>query len=385
MSSLDSLFAGDQATRLVEAARAEGRLDAMVGTAAPSSAPVDHVVERQRLQQLVGAAGGVVAGADPRAVAALPAAVETRTKARSRFLRRQRRDWLAVASAAVAIIAIVGASFVGVRAAVASTPTDDARTLLEFGEEALASSVAGVNTERKRVEATRADMMAAAELSAATLASLAGTADEALRQSALAARDAYVAEVNAISVPAEVAPFEAKNTASDASLAEIGAALEAVNARQVEADAVHQELRDLRKALESKRDAYRLTVAPLADSMIALATAALGENVEALPEFRVAVQNAVDAFAAARTTGRVGWVEMQALGAAIIALRADDERAISEAADQESGSAWRPPSDGSGTTPDPGTTDPGPADPGPVDPGPTDPGPADPGVTEPAG
>lgn len=364
MSSLDSLFADDQPTRLVEAARTESRLDAMVGTTASTSAPVDHVVERQRLQQLVGAPGELRAGTDPRAVAALPSAIETRTKARSRLLRRQRRDWIAVASAAAAIVAIVGAGFVGVRAAVASTPTGDARTLLEFGEEALASSVAGVNTERKRVETTRGDMMAAADLSAATLASLAGTADEALRQSAIAARDAYVAEVKAIIVPAELAPFQGAEAAPDATLAEIGAALEVVNARQLEADAAHQELKDLRKALEAKRDAYRLTVAPLADSMIALAASSIGQNVEALPEFRTAVQNAANAFAAARATGRVGWAEMQALGDAIRALRIDDARALLEAEETGSsgGSGGGPNNESSGSNP--GDT-PAPPEPGP--------------------
>ncbi|MGX1693930.1 hypothetical protein ACWIBQ_00910 [Microbacterium keratanolyticum] len=344
MSSLDDLFVGDPSTRPTAPARPDGRLDALVGSVAPVAAPVDHAVERERLGQLVGDSAGVRTAADARAVAALPAAASTRTKARSRFLRRQRRDWLALATAAAAIIAIAGASFVGVRAAVASTPTDDARTLLTFGEEALASSMSAVNAERKRFETTRTEMLAAAEQSAATLVSLAGVADEGLRQGAIAARDAYAADVKAISLPASLKPFEAEVLDDDATITEIGAALDSVNARQLDADAAQQELRDLRKALESKRDAYRASAAPLADSMLALAATSLGQHTAALPEFRGAVQNATNAFTAARTTGRVGWGEMQALGAAIAALRADDERALSEGAvddgSRSSGDGW---------------------------------------------
>lgn len=368
MTSLDSLFVGEQPTQRDVAARADGRLEAIVGAAAHGSTPLDHAVERRRLHQLVGEGAGLGVGVDPRAAPALPSAAQTRTRARSKFLRRQRRDWLAVASAAAAMVAIIGASFVGVRAAVASTPTGDARTLLQFGEEALASSVAAVNAERKRVEVTRSDMMAAADLSATALGSLVGIADEELRQGALAARDAFVTELAAISVPTEFPLLEGEALDRGATLSQIGAALEVVNARQLDVDAVHQELADLRNLLEAKRDAYRLTVVPLADSMIALAATSIEQNVEALPEFRVAVQNSASVFAAARATGRAGWAEMQALGDAIRALRADEERVLLEAEEARSSSrsAGRP---NGGSNGDSGASSPGDA-PAPVEPGP---------------
>lgn len=354
-----------------DAARLSGDLDALVGRRRTVRAPQGAGHDVPRLVAMVEAAA-----ADRVPLVDVPSPTVRRRAPR-------RIDWLTVASAAAAVIAVsVASSFTAVQMANAN-PVGDAVVLLEADQEALESAEQGLVAMRTRLQ-EQADAGRAGVTAVTTaLASLVPGDGEspfvapAAVDAAKAAAAQYAAALDALVLPAALPDWEEPDIDRD-SLASVGTAIDEVQGRAGEVDQAAAQLRLLRAEADAAADTFSTGLAAFASAVAAEVPAVLDDAPSADQALRDAVQTTAAAIGEVDLTTPAGAAALVAYRDAVRAVRADQQRVEDEAAEADQQGWW--PGDGGGEQETPTPTEPVEGDPG-SDPG-TDPGtgePADPG------
>lgn len=374
MTSLADLFperddTRDGVSQAAKAVRTRNRLTTLVGGQRPAPAVAVAADDTDALVQLVGdraPAAHAGAGAPPE---------PTR-------IRRGRsgRDWLSIAVAVLAVVALAGAATVTGVSLGSASPTSGALKDLTQNEAVLVDDIEGVNRSIAALAAEQADGVARAGALAGPLAAVAGMTDEPMRQAAEAARVAYLTAASSVTLPAVPAAYR-RGPVDQKSLESVGAAVDAVNERSVQ---VHRLADDVAAAKDSlARDDARLAAAlqKFAATVQASAAALLVENADALERFQTDVTGAATAVATTDLASANGPTVLGAYATAVTALRADHARAAQAIAEEnerlrQQREAQQEAQQGTGGN----TVEPDPA-PTPVEPNPVDPAPApDPGA-----
>lgn len=190
---------------------------------------------------------------------------------------RGRRDWMSIGAASLAVVSVVTAStLVGISVASAS-PASEAVGTLTANEAVLANSIERVNSGISALEQTRTNAKTDAEALAAPLAALGQIAQLPSLGPAEAARQALLTEIDRVPMPQPVAAYRRPAIDGD-SLESVGTAIDVVDSRTREAQAVSSQLSDLRDSLDKTVRPLDEAVAAVAGELPSLATTLVTEN-----------------------------------------------------------------------------------------------------------
>lgn len=365
------------------------RLEALVGRPRHAASTRGAGTDGVRLAALVSSASANTSPLTAPAMAA-PAYDETSDPKAQRPRGHRRVDWLNTTVAAVAVAAALGtAVFAGAHMANAS-PAADAVQVLTTEEATLAGTESALATSKSRLEERIQTADADVALVRTALSTMAeteeqpATAEPAALATAIESVDTYRAALAEIELPDVPAPYE-RGPVDEESLASVGEAIDQIQVKSADVNAVVEELRSSRASFDALTDTYSTQLATFSDAFESDAAVELEANPAAGDEFRSAVTDAARAVATTPLDGAGGATALMTYHDAVIALRAEDLRVrIEEEAARDSQSEnqnwnnqwW---TDQPETPTDPGTTDPGTTDPGTTDPGTTDPGTTPPG------
>ncbi len=220
---------------------------------------------------------------------------------------RGRRDWMSIGAAGLAVVSVVTAStLVGISVASAS-PASEAVGTLTANEAVLANSIERVNSGISALEQTRTNAKTDAEALAAPLAALGQIAQLPSLGPAEAARQALLTEIDSVPMPQPVAAYRRPAIDGD-SLESVGTAIDVVDSRTREAQAVSSQLSDLRDSLDKTVRPLDEAVAAVAGELPSLATTLVTENGLAEETLRTNVTT---------LAARVGTVDMHSSPSAI--------------------------------------------------------------------
>ena len=287
----------------------------------------------------------------------------SRTGVRRVLFGSRARTAVSVIASVVLVAAIVGGAGYAAQSIAAQNRLVAAQTALEAAEAAIEGPATTLDTAFADYEASKVAARAMADETTPSLAAVAGMTDQSALDAANAALAELVAALDADGPPAAPAPYEPAAVTSDPD--EVAGA--AQSARDY-ADEVKARIRDVQAVttgVKGKTAALTVALNALGASLPATAALIAGQYPLAEQSFRDAVVAAAVAVGAAQGAGGSGDAELLVYAAAVTALRADQERAVAEAADKVR------------TRPRTGTTNPvTPTTPAPTTPPPTPPAPS---------
>ncbi|MEV7768919.1 hypothetical protein [Microbacterium sp. NPDC086615] len=243
-------------------------------------------------------------------------------------------NYMSVAVAALAVIALVGtASFAVVQRATAN-PADAAMISLREREAELANETKVLQTAVDLYAGSIADAASLAETSAPVLAGLQGRVDAAALASAESARLALLQKATP-TAPVAV-PVYARDQIDEQSFDQVGKAIDDVRLARETLPPLVAKARDARSTVVSALDEYRSALASVGTAIQAEAEKLVAENDSAGSSFRSAVTDAAARIVTAQRSGGDGLSDMPAYAAAVDALRAENARVVAlEEAERE--------------------------------------------------
>lgn len=268
--------------------------------------------------------------------------------------RRKRVDWLTLAAASVAVVAVVTATTMGVVQSATASPAASSLKVLAADEATLLNSHQAVASTRQRISE---DVATALESSAALRAALEATrsapdparaaddndqenqelmpiADAAALDTTLAAVDSYRTGLQAVALP-EIPAVYTRADFDEDSLSAVGAAINAVQEELAAVDAAAGEVRAARAEVDALAATLATQLTTFAATFPGVSVAALDANDEAEEQFRQTVTNAGAAVAAADLTTPAGLATLSAYRQSVIDLVADNVRAVREREEAE--------------------------------------------------
>lgn len=202
------------------------------------------------------------------------------------------------------------------------------RQELQAAQQLLATSEADLTAARESAEQSASEVasVTAAGLARATemeqtLESLTGYVDEPARVAALAAVNTYRAGLTAL-VPADLAVAES-TAAHPASLDDVTEAVSEARAATTTANNADKESTAAKQTVADLDAAFTAAIATFGATIPASTEAEIASAPDAVETLRSAVTAAVSAITAAQSAGDLGVAQLQALPAAIDAMRAD--------------------------------------------------------------
>lgn len=235
-------------------------------------------------------------------------------------------NYLSVAAAILAVVAIVGtASFAVVQRATAN-PADDAMIGLREREAELANDTKVLQTAADLYGATLAEASTLAQASESVFAALDGRVDPAPLAAAATAREGLV-QTAATAAPVSVPRYQ-RASIDEKSLVEVGNAIDGVRAARESLPALISDARDSRAQVVAGISALRSALKAIGSAILTDAEKIAAQNSSAARSFRTAVTDAAARVTAAQQDGGDGLAEMPVFAAAVDALRAENQRVL---------------------------------------------------------
>lgn len=321
-------------------------LKALVGSGQQSTAP-------DRTQDLVDLVGGARPASSPDSRAALSALVGAGGKSaedagwqapelaqvgkRPLFGGRRKAgavNYLSVAAAVVAVLAIVGtASFAVVQRATAN-PADDAMISLREREAELANDTKVLQTAADLYDASVTEAASLAQASESVFVALQGRVDGAALGAAESARGTLL-QASATAAPVSIPEYQ-RASIDEKSLADVGKAIDGVRLARESLPTLITDARDARSQITAAVSAFKSQLTALGSAIKTEADKLVVENDSAAQSFRAAVTDAAGRVTAAQQAGGDGLAEMPVYAAAVDALRTENQRVLAlEAAERE--------------------------------------------------
>jgi len=282
-------------------------------------------------------------------------------------------NYLSVAAAVVAVVALVGAVSLAVVQRATANPADDAMFSLREREAELANETKVLQTAADLYDDSVEEAAALAEVSAPIVAGLAGRVDGAALvpvENARAALAAATASSTAVRVP-----IYQRGQIDEKDLAQVGNAIDSVRLARDEIPALIASARDARSTVVSALAGYRTQLVSLGAAIESEATKLVAENDSAGSSFRTAVTDAAARVVASQQAGGDGLGDMPVYAAAVDALRAENARVVALEEAEREAARDRPtnPNGGNGSNrdPDSNSSDPGTPSPQPSQPAPS--------------
>jgi hypothetical protein len=282
-------------------------------------------------------------------------------------------NYLSVAVATLAVVALVGTASFAVVLRATANPADDAMVSLREREAELANETKVLETAVDLYAGSTSEAAALAETSAPVLAALQGRVDGAALTAAENAR--VVLADKAKAATAVSVPAYQRESIDEKSLDDVGQAIDDVRLARETLPPLISEARDARSSVVAALSDYRTALGSLGTAIQSEAATLVAANDSAGSSFRTAVTDAAARIVSAQQAGGDGLADMPAYAVAVDALRAENARIIAlEEADREA-TPNRP------TTPNGGTDngrdpDSNPSDPGTPSPEPSPPAPS---------
>lgn len=302
-------------------------LAALVGGARPASSPDS----RAALSALVGAGGKSAEDAGWQA----PELAQVGK--RPLFGGRRKAgavNYLSVAAAVVAVLAIVGtASFAVVQRATAN-PADDAMISLREREAELANDTKVLQTAADLYDASVMEAASLAQASESVFVALQGRVDGAALGAAESARGTLL-QASATAAPVSIPEYQ-RASIDEKSLADVGKAIDGVRLARESLPTLITDARDARSQITAAVSSFKAELATLGSAIKSEADKLVVENDSATQSFRAAVTDAAGRVTAAQQAGGDGLAEMPVYAAAVDALRAENQRVLAlEEAERE--------------------------------------------------
>lgn len=331
-------------------------LAALVGGSPPASSPYS----RAALSALVGAGGKSAEDAGWQA----PELAQVGK--RPLFGGRRKAgavNYLSVAAAVVAVLAIVGtASFAVVQRATAN-PADDAMISLREREAELANDTKVLQTAADLYDASVTEAASLAQASESVFVALQGRVDGAALGAAESARGTLL-QASATAAPVSIPEYQ-RASIDEKSLADVGKAIDGVRLARESLPTLITDARDARSQITAAVSSFKAELATLGSAIKSEADRLVVENDSAAQSFRAAVTDAAGRVTAAQQAGGDGLAEMPVYAAAVDALRAENQRVLAlEAVERERTPTQQPsrnPGSGGSNTGGGGSTNPSPA------------------------
>lgn len=302
-------------------------LSALVGGSRPASTPDS----RAALSTLVGAGGKSAEDAGWEA----PELAQVGK--RPLFGGRRKAgavNYLSIAAAVVAVLAIVGtASFAVVQRATAN-PADDAMVSLREREAELANDTKVLQTAADLYDASVTEAASLAQASESVFIALQGRVDGAALGAAESARGSLL-QASATAAPVSIPEYQ-RASIDEKSLADVGKAIDGVRVARESLPTLITDARDARSQITAAVSAFKSELAALGSAIKSEADKLVVENDSATQSFRTAVTDAAGRVTAAQQAGGDGLSEMPVYAAAVDALRAENQRVLAlEEAERE--------------------------------------------------
>lgn len=309
------------------APESRSELSALIGASQTESS----VESRAALSALVGAGGKAAEDAGWQAPEL------ARAGKRPIFEGRRRSgavNYLSVAAAVVAVLAIVGtASFAVVQRATAN-PADDAMVSLREREAELANDTKVLQTAADLYDASVTEASSLAQASESVLVALQGRVDGTALGAAESARGTLL-QASATAAPVSIPEYQ-RASIDEKSLADVGKAIDGVRLARESLPTLITDARDARSQITAAVSAFKSELAALGSAIKSEADKLVVENDSAAQTFRSAVTDAAARVTAAQQAGADGLAEMPAYAAAVDALRAENQRVLAlEEAERE--------------------------------------------------
>lgn len=281
-------------------------------------------------------------------------------------------NYLSVAAAVVAVVALVGAVSLAVVQRATANPADDAMFSLREREAELANETKVLETAADLYDDSVEEAAALAEVSAPIVAGLAGRVDGAALvpvENARAALAAAAASSTAVRVPTY-----RRGQIDEKDLAQVGNAIDSVRLARGELPALIASARDARSTVVSAIAGYRAQLLSLGTAIESEAVKLVTENDSAGQTFRTSVTDAAARVVTSQRAGGDGLSEMPAYAAAVDALRAENARIVALEEAEREATPSRPTNPNGGNvnnrdadsdSSDPGTPSPEPSQPAP--------------------
>ncbi|WP_193751218.1 hypothetical protein [Microbacterium testaceum] len=306
-------------------------------------------------------------------------------------------NYLSVAVAAIAVVALVGTASFAVFLRATANPADDAMVSLREREAELANETKVLQTAVDLYAGSTSEAASLAETSAPVLAALQGRVDGAALAAAENAR-AVLAQKAQAAVSVSVPAYQ-RDSIDEKSLDDVGQAIDDVRLARETLPPLISEARDARSSVVTALSDYRTALGSLGAAIQSEAAKLVAANDSAGSAFRAAVTDAAARIVSAQQAGGDGLSDMPAYAVAVDALRAENARIVALEEAEREATPNRPSNPNGGTdngrdpdsdSSDPGTPSPEPSQPAPSpdpepSPEPTQPEPTpDPEPTEPS-
>ncbi len=288
----------------------------------PLGASVAVADDSEALRQIVGErTTSVTVGA--------PAPAPTR-------LRRVRgaKDWLSIGLAIIAVLALVAAATLFATRLAAASPAEGAMSTLRESEAVLVDAQEALSRGIASATSVRDDAVASATALGPTLSALTGITDETARLAAETARQEYLTTMAALEIPDEPAPYR-RPSIDETSLSSVGTAIDAVVEQTAALVPAQEQLAEARSAARAADEKLAAALAAYAAGIPAFAATIIAENPDAEATFGQAVATAAAALGASDLRAPAAGAAIGAYATAIVALRADQERAAAAARESE--------------------------------------------------
>ncbi|MFF8189216.1 hypothetical protein ACF044_18385 [Microbacterium sp. NPDC016588] len=298
-------------------------LSSLWGGSAPEIVGSRPATKGASLSVLVGEPEATVLGAGW-------AAPETAQVGRRPILGTRRRqgpvNFISIAAATLAVIALAGTTTFAVVQRVTANPADGAMVSLREQEAELQNATAVLQTSADLYSGSLTEASAMVESGAGPLAALRGRAEQAPIDVAESARTALaqtVATPETVKIPVYV-----REAIDEKSLTDVGRAIDDVRAARSAIPPLVDAARTARTTVVSAMDTYRAALLSLGAAIEAEVPKQLQANDAASDTFGGAVTAAAERIRAAQAAGSDGVSEMPAYAAAVDALRAENQRIL---------------------------------------------------------
>ncbi|PWC07595.1 hypothetical protein [Mycetocola zhujimingii] len=248
--------------------------------------------------------------------------------------QRQSRSILTIVVSIVAALALVGVGVVFAVKSQAATPEEAAFDAYATRQLAVAQANRELSATFDAIVTAKAEAETVNIVAAASLATVAGVADEVARAAAENQRISTTTSIAAITVtdPADT-PYVVPEVSTESTLTEIAAGLDELSSEATRIEDSQTDLDAALLAVTEARDDFAAAFTAFVDTVPATALSITAANQDADQQWRDAVTTAVAALVSAAEKG-AGAPELQAYAAAAFALQDENARVVRE---QETG------------------------------------------------
>lgn len=262
-------------------------------------------------------------------------------------------NYLSVAAAVIAIVALVGtASFAVVQRATAN-PADDAMVSLREREAELANETKTLQTAADLFNASVSEAANLGQSSASVFAALQGRVDAAPLATAEASR-LNLLQVATAAKPVSIPTYQ-RGSIDEKDLVDVGEAIDGVRLARESLPSLVTDVRDARSTVTAALTSFRGELANLGSAIESEAAKAVTINDSASQSFRAAVTDAAARIKAAQQAGGDGLAEMPVYAAALDALRTENARIVALEQAERDAAPTTPRNPGSGSNTGGGT------------------------------